>query len=46
MTSIGMLGFEEAYAPFSPFFHTTGLATVCAIKKKPVVVEGDKIEAR
>jgi pyruvate dehydrogenase E2 component (dihydrolipoamide acetyltransferase) len=46
VTSIGMLGYEEAYAPFTPFFHVPAVATICAIKKKPVVVEGDKIEAR
>jgi len=46
VTSIGTLGIEEAYAPFSPFFHVPAVATVCAIKKKAMVVENDKIEVR
>jgi len=46
VTSIGSLGIEEAYAPFTPMFHVPAVATVCAIKRKAVVVENDKIEVR
>jgi len=46
ITSIGAFGFEEATAPLTPWSHNPGIATVCAIKQQPVVLENGKIEAR
>jgi len=46
ITSVGAFGFEEAYAPQTPWNHHPGLCTVCAIKQQPVVVDDNKIEAR
>jgi len=45
ITSVGMLGIEDAFAPFTPFFHVPCVVLVGAIKNKPVVCDG-KIEIR
>jgi pyruvate dehydrogenase E2 component (dihydrolipoamide acetyltransferase) len=46
ITSIGAFGFDEAFAPTTSMYHHPGVATVCAIKQKPVVMDDGKIEAR
>jgi len=39
ITSIGMMGVEEAYAPFSPYAYVSCLVLVGATSKKPVVMD-------
>jgi pyruvate dehydrogenase E2 component (dihydrolipoamide acetyltransferase) len=41
VTSVGMLGIEDAFAPFTQFFHVPMLALIGAIKDKAVVVDGE-----
>lgn len=42
VTSLGLLGFEDASAPFTGFANCTVLLAANAVSKQPVV-EGDKI---
>lgn len=39
ITSVGMLGLDEAYAPHTPFARVPILALIGANKKKPVVID-------
>jgi len=39
VTSVGMLGIEDAFATFTPFFHVPLLVLIGAIKNKPTVVD-------
>jgi len=41
ITSVGMLGFDEGYAPFTPFARVPLLLLVGAIGEKPTVVDGE-----
>ncbi len=41
ITSVGMLGFDEGYAPFTPFARVPLLLLVGAIRDKPTVVDGN-----
>jgi pyruvate dehydrogenase E2 component (dihydrolipoamide acetyltransferase) len=41
VTSVGMLGIEDAFAPFTPFFHVPIVILIGAIKDKAVVVDGN-----
>lgn len=41
ITSVGMLGFDEGYAPFTPFARVPVLLLVGAIREKPTVVDGE-----
>lgn len=41
ITSVGMLGFDEGYAPFTPFARVPLLLLVGAISEKPTVVDGE-----
>jgi len=45
ITSVGMLGIEDAFAPFTHFFHVPCLVLIGATKEKPVARDG-KIEIR
>jgi len=45
ITSVGMLGIEDAFAPFTPFFHVPCVILVGSIKDKVVVIDG-KMEIR
>mmetsp|Transcript_2443 Transcript_2443/g.5791 ORF Transcript_2443/g.5791 Transcript_2443/m.5791 type:complete len:128 (-) Transcript_2443:743-1126(-) len=45
VTSVGMLGLEQAFAPFTPFCRVPLLVMVGGVRDKPVVVDG-KIEIR
>eukprot|EP01120_Amphizonella_sp_Union-15-10_P000341 TRINITY_DN10351_c0_g1_i1.p1 TRINITY_DN10351_c0_g1~~TRINITY_DN10351_c0_g1_i1.p1 ORF type:complete len:314 (+),score=62.16 TRINITY_DN10351_c0_g1_i1:32-943(+) len=45
VTNVGMFGMEEAYAPFTSFFHVPLLILIGQLADKPVVVE-KKIEIR
>ena len=40
VTSLGMLGFEDAYAPFSPFMNYNLLLAINKVVDAPVVEEG------
>ncbi len=41
ITSVGMLGFDEGFAPFTPFARVPLLVLVGAVKDNPVVVDGE-----
>lgn len=41
ITSVGMLGFDEGYAPFTPFARVPLLLLVGAIREQPTVVDGE-----
>lgn len=41
ITSVGMLGFDEGYAPFTPFARVPLLLLVGALKERPVVIDGE-----
>mmetsp|Transcript_3790 Transcript_3790/g.4201 ORF Transcript_3790/g.4201 Transcript_3790/m.4201 type:complete len:308 (+) Transcript_3790:46-969(+) len=41
VTNMGSMGIDEAYAPFSPFFHTPCVILVGAISDKVVAHEGE-----
>jgi pyruvate dehydrogenase E2 component (dihydrolipoamide acetyltransferase) len=41
ITSVGMLGFDEGYAPFTPFARVPILILVGAIKDRPVAIDGE-----
>ncbi len=43
ITSVGMLGFDEGYAPFTPFARVPLLLLVGAMKDRPVVVDGEVV---
>lgn len=43
ITSVGMLGFDEGYAPFTPFARVPLLLLVGAIREKPTVVGGEVV---
>lgn len=43
VTSVGMLGVEQAFVPFTPFARVPFLMTVGAINKKPIVNEANQI---
>lgn len=45
ITSVGMLGFDEGYAPFTPFARVPLLLLVGAIRDRPVVIDGE-VEVR
>jgi len=45
ITSVGMLGIEDAFAPFTPFFHVPCVVLIGTVKEKPVVING-KIEIK
>jgi len=45
ITSVGMLGIQDAFAPFTPFFHVPLVVLIGAVKDKPVVIDG-KLEIR
>lgn len=45
VTNIGSLGLEEAYVPLVPYSKVPLLVAVGALKRVPVVREGDRIEA-
>lgn len=40
VTSVGMLGVEEAYAPFTPFARVPLMILVGAVREQPAVVDG------
>ena len=40
ITSVGMLGFDEGYAPFTPFARVPILLLIGAIRETPTVVDG------
>jgi len=42
VTSVGMMGVKDTYAPFTPFTRVPVLVVVCSVEKK-AVVENDKI---
>lgn len=39
ITSVGMFGLDEGYAPFTPFMRIPVLLTIPEIKKRPVVID-------
>jgi pyruvate dehydrogenase E2 component (dihydrolipoamide acetyltransferase) len=41
ITSVGMLGFDEGFAPPTPFARAPVLLLVGAIKERPVVIDGE-----
>ena len=41
VTSVGMMGLDVAFAPFTPFARVPILVMVGAIREKPVVVDGE-----
>lgn len=41
LTSVGMLGFDEGFAPFTPFARVPILILVGAMKDRPVVIDGE-----
>ena len=43
ITSVGMLGFDEGYAPFTPFARVPLLLLVGAIRDKPAVLDGEVV---
>lgn len=43
ITSVGMLGFDEGYAPFTPFARVPLLLLVGAIRDKPTVVDNQVV---
>lgn len=43
VTSVGMLGFDEGYAPPTPFARTPILVLVGAMKPRPMVVDGELV---
>ena len=45
VTNVGSLGLEEAYVPLVPYSKVPLLVAVSAMKRVPVVREGDRIEA-
>ena len=45
ITSVGMLGLDEAYAPHTPFARVPIIALIGASQKQPVVIE-DRIQIR
>jgi len=45
VTNVGSLGLEEAYVPLVPYSKVPLLIAVGALKRVPVVREGDRIEA-
>jgi pyruvate dehydrogenase E2 component (dihydrolipoamide acetyltransferase) len=46
LTNIGSLGLEEGFAPIPSPLHCCICACLGSVVKKPVVVDGDKIEIR
>jgi pyruvate/2-oxoglutarate dehydrogenase complex dihydrolipoamide acyltransferase (E2) component len=46
ISSVGMFGIQHAYAPLSPYYRVPLLVLVGEVQRKPVVVEGDRIEPR
>ena len=46
ITSVGMFGLDEAYAPFTPFAHVPLLVLVGASKPRAVVVDGEIVVRR
>ncbi len=46
VSSVGMFGIGHAYAPLSPYYRIPLLVLVGEATKRPVVVEGDHVEAR
>jgi pyruvate/2-oxoglutarate dehydrogenase complex dihydrolipoamide acyltransferase (E2) component len=45
VTNVGSLGLDEAYVPLVPYSKVPLLVAVSALKRVPVVREGDRIEA-
>ncbi|MGC6510962.1 MAG: 2-oxo acid dehydrogenase subunit E2 [Myxococcota bacterium] len=45
ITSVGMLGLDEAYAPHTPFARVPVIALIGACQKQPVVID-DKLDIR
>lgn len=43
ITSVGMLGFDEGYAPFTPFARVPLLLLVGAVSDRPTVVDGEVV---
>ena len=43
ITSVGMLGFDEGYAPFTPFARVPILLLVGAVRDRPDVVDGEVV---
>ena len=43
VTSVGMLGVEQAFVPFTPFARVPFLLMVGEVTKRAVVMEGDKV---
>ena len=41
LTSVGMLGLDQAFVPFAPYARVPLLVMIGAIKDKPVVVDGE-----
>jgi len=40
VTSVGMMGIDEAWAPLTPYLYTPIILLVGAVKKTPVVIDG------
>jgi pyruvate/2-oxoglutarate dehydrogenase complex dihydrolipoamide acyltransferase (E2) component len=46
VSSVGMFGIQHAYAPLSPYYRVPLLVLVGEVQRRPVVTDGDRIEAR
>ena len=46
VTSLGMLNFDDATAPFSGFTNAVVFASICAVKEAPVVEDGKIVVGR